>query len=57
MIVVANSHSLRLHFVGHFAENIGRLEPVLPRLAIFLPQARHDEELVAESLIEFDRFG
>ena len=55
MVVIADAHPVRLHFVGQFVEDVGSFLPTLPRFYVFAGQARHDEKLIAESVIEFDR--
>ena len=48
---------MRFHFVGQFAEDVGGFLPARAALRVFSRQARHDEELVAQGLVELHGFG
>ena len=54
VVVVTNSHPMRFYFVGKFAEDVGGFLPGLAGLGVLARQARHDEKLVAQRLVEFD---
>jgi hypothetical protein len=54
MVVVADAHPVRSHFVGQFAEEIGGFLPALAALCVFSRQTRHDQEWVPECPVELD---
>ena len=57
VIVIADAHPVRFHFVGELIEDVGGIQPTLMRPGIFARQARHDEEGVAQGVVELDGLG
>src|SRR5439155_23584764 len=51
--VITDPHASRFHFVGEFIKELGFSQPVLLRSR---RHGGHDEELIADGLVELDRF-